>query len=71
MDGKKLSQYTYLSRQLQELEKNLEVTKRELETLSSHCNKNIVGQLGKINASWFMASNRWLLHEFLQDSDTQ
>ncbi|CCF57939.1 hypothetical protein KAFR_0D02910 [Kazachstania africana CBS 2517] len=67
MNNSKKRQYAYLAQQLQQLQTNLQTTKDEMSVLSSQCNKNIVGQLGKINASWFVASNRWLENEIYKE----
>lgn len=69
MDSTKQRQYVYLSKQLQQLQTNLQVTKREMDTMSLQCNKHLIGQLGKVNASWFIASNKYLVHEFFQNGE--
>lgn len=66
MDSSKQRQYAYLAEQLAQLHQNLEVTKCEMATMSQQCNKNLIGQLGKVNASWFIASNKYLVHELFQ-----
>lgn len=66
MESSKQRQYTYLAEQLAQLHQNLEVTKTEMATMSKQCNKNLIGQLGKVNASWFIASNKYLVHELFQ-----
>ncbi|AQZ16141.1 HSK3 (YKL138C-A) [Zygosaccharomyces parabailii] len=58
-------QYAHMAHQLQLLQSNLAETSRQLEVMSRQCNENIVGQLGKIHASWFMASNRHFEEEML------
>ncbi|CAR29926.1 hypothetical protein ZYGR_0AD06170 [Zygosaccharomyces rouxii] len=58
-------QYAHMAQQLQVLQANLAETSRQLEVMSRQCNKNIVGQLGRVHASWFMASNRHFEEEML------
>ncbi|GAV56316.1 hypothetical protein ZYGR_0BB00930 [Zygosaccharomyces rouxii] len=58
-------QYAHMAQQLQVLQANLTETSRQLEVMSRQCNKNIVGQLGRVHASWFMASNRHFEEEML------
>ncbi|CCK68277.1 Hsk3p KNAG_0A06150 [Huiozyma naganishii CBS 8797] len=70
MDSQKERQYTYLANQLQSLQSNLQTTRDELEMLSLQCDKNLVGQLGKINASWFLSTNQWLGKQ-LREKDLQ
>ncbi|SMN18840.1 similar to Saccharomyces cerevisiae YKL138C-A HSK3 Essential subunit of the Dam1 complex (aka DASH complex) [Maudiozyma saulgeensis] len=70
MESTKQRQYAYLAKQLDQLHANLQVTKEEMETMSSQCNTHLIGQLGKVNASWFIASNRFLIHEFFQNEKT-
>ncbi|CCC66981.1 hypothetical protein NCAS_0A04230 [Naumovozyma castellii] len=65
MNSTKQRQYVHLSQQLKLLNKNLEKTTSELQVMSSQCNKNIVGQIGKIHSSWFIASNRYFEKEML------
>lgn len=61
-------QYAHMSQQLQLLQANLTDSSNQLEAMSRQCNKNIVGQLGKVHASWFMASNRHFEEEMLGKS---
>lgn len=58
-------QYAQIAQQLQILQSNLAETSRQLEVMSKQCNKNIVGQLGRVHASWFIASNRHFEEEML------
>ena len=67
MESNKQRQYAYLAKQLRQLHANLQITQQEMETMSSQCNKNLIGQLGKVNSSWFIASNRYLVHELFQN----
>lgn len=64
----KQRQYAHMAQQLELLQSNLAETSRQLEVMSRQCNKNIVGQLGKVHASWFMASNRHFEEEMLGKS---
>lgn len=57
--------YAHMAQHLQVLQANLVETSRQLELMSEQCNKNIVGQLGRVHASWFMASNRHFEEEML------
>lgn len=54
-----------MAQQLQLLQSNLLETTHQLEVMSQQCNKNIVGQLGKVHASWFIGSNRFFEEEML------
>ncbi|CCD25013.1 Hsk3p NDAI_0E01970 [Naumovozyma dairenensis CBS 421] len=65
MNPTKQRQYAHLAQQLKLLNQNLEKTTEELNIMSSQCNKNIVGQIGKIHSSWFIASNRYFEKEML------
>lgn len=61
----KQRQYSHMAQQLQLLQSNLLETTHQLEVMSQQCNKNIVGQLGKVHASWFIGSNRFFEEEML------
>lgn len=58
-------QYAHMAQQLQLLQSNLVKTAGQLEIMSRQCNKNLVGQLGKVHASWFIGSNRYFEEEML------
>lgn len=53
-------QYLYLAQQLQTLQENLQITKKELNTLSEQCDQHVVNQLGRIHTSWLKSTNQWL-----------
>lgn len=58
-------QYAHMAQQLQLLQANLVKTSEQLEIMSRQCNKNLIGQLGKVHASWFIGSNRFFEEEML------
>ncbi|SCV00489.1 LAMI_0G05402g1_1 [Lachancea mirantina] len=62
MNETKKRQYARLAQQLKVLQSNLQNTTDQLEVMSRHCNDHLVGQLGKIHASWFIGGN-WCFEE--------
>lgn len=65
MKETKQRQYTHLAQQLQLLQTNLRTTSQQVKIMSKQCNDHLVGQLGKIQASWFMGGNRYFEEEML------
>lgn len=65
MNESKARQYAHLAQQLRTLQANLKETNRQFETMSRQCNDHLVGQLGKIHASWFIGGNRCFEEELL------
>lgn len=65
MNTTKQRQYAHLAEQLKELDQNLKVTTKHLEVTSKQCNENIVGQLGKVHASWLIGSSRCFEEQML------
>lgn len=61
----KRMQYAHMAKQLRILQTNLLETTLHLEKMSEQCNKSLVGQLGKVHASWFIGSNRYFEEEML------
>ncbi|SCU77859.1 LAFA_0A03708g1_1 [Lachancea sp. 'fantastica'] len=65
MNDTKARQYAHLAQQLRVLQTNLSKTSEHMETMSNQCNEHLVGQLGKVHASWFMGGNRCFEEEML------
>ncbi|EDO19611.1 hypothetical protein Kpol_1018p149 [Vanderwaltozyma polyspora DSM 70294] len=59
MNSTKQRQYARLAEQLELLQHNLLNTTEHLDVMSRQCNNNIVDQLGKVSASWFIGSDRY------------
>ncbi|SCU94587.1 LADA_0G09516g1_1 [Lachancea dasiensis] len=65
MNETKARQYAHLAQQLKTLQANLARTGAQMETMSHQCNEHLVGQLGKVHASWFIGGNRCFEEEML------